>query len=684
MKLKPKLLPYIALGAGLIGLGLRTWLFSTGFDDRGLLSAEHPANIMIYILIAVTMLLLLLGLRPLKSTPAYGTLFPPSVPACIGSAAAAIGLLITVFFDLSRSRDAITVLSCVPGVLAAGSLALAGVCRLRQLRPRYYLHAAVTAYLMLHLVVQYRTWRIEPQLQNYFPQLLASVFLMLSAYHRTTLDAGFGNRRAYVFFNCGALFFCCLASYSEIPVFYLTMAIWVATNQCTLEQHKTIASMQLPEAVLSCINILEDNGHSAYAVGGCVRDSLLGLTPHDYDLCTSAAPEQICQLFAQHKLVRSGEKHGTIGVVIADQVYEITTFRTEGGYSDSRHPDWVKFVSSVKEDLARRDFTVNAIAYSPFRGYIDPFGGQKDLQAHILRTVGDANCRFREDALRILRGIRFAVRFQLTIEEETFNAMLRCAPLMDELARERIFSELCKLLPLVSAGDLIRFTPILTQIIPELAPAVGFRQHNPHHAYDVYTHTAQAVEAAPPDLPVRLAALLHDIGKPSTFTVDENGEGHFYGHAKVSAEIASDILLRLKAPTTLRSQVVFLIEHHMTPLEPDKKLLCRRLGKYGDAAVGQLLALQKADAIATGVDTDKASQAFSRVEMLLGQLRHEDTCLTVKDLAVNGNDLLSLGVEPGPHIGACMAFLLNLVHDEILQNTKEDLLPAAQQFFSDN
>ena len=254
--------------------------------------------------------------------------------------------------------------------------------------------------------------------------------------------------------------------------------------------------MLLPKNVLTCIAALEQAGFAAYAVGGCVRDSLLGLTPHDYDLCTDALPEQTAALFPGHTLVRSGEKHGTIGVVFDKDVIEITTFRTEGGYQDSRHPGWVRFVPDVKEDLSRRDFTVNAMAYNPKTGYIDPFGGQADLKNHILRAVGDPATRFTEDALRILRGVRFAVRFSLTPTQDTLDAMNALSPLMDNLARERVFDELCKLLPLLKAEDMARYAGILTQVIPPLAATVGFAQHNPHHIYNVYDKGRQTFSNA--------------------------------------------------------------------------------------------------------------------------------------------------------------------------------------------
>lgn len=430
--------------------------------------------------------------------------------------------------------------------------------------------------------------------------------------------------------------------------------------------------MQLSDAARLCLDILEQAGYEAYAVGGCVRDSLLGKCPHDYDLCTNALPEDTCRLFAGYTLVRSGEKHGTIGVVLDKEVIEITTFRTEGGYRDGRHPDWVRFVPCLQEDLARRDFTVNAMAYNPRLGYIDPFGGQQDLQDKILRTVGDAQARFTEDALRILRGVRFAVRFDLTPAESTLQAMQNLAPLMDQLARERVFDELCKLLPLVTAADLVTYAPVLVRAVPALATCMGFAQRNPHHQFDVYTHTAHVVAATPADLAVRWAALLHDCGKPHCFTLDENGVGHFYGHAEISARLAEQTLLDLKAPTVLRERVCLLVAQHMSPLEADKKRLRRRLGKYGYEAVMQLLALQEADCA--------ESQRFQAVRACLEEIQAEAACLTVHDLQVNGADLLAAGFAAGPEMGQRLQWLLEQVQDEVLPNEKQALLAAAAKF----
>ena len=437
--------------------------------------------------------------------------------------------------------------------------------------------------------------------------------------------------------------------------------------------------MKLPQAVQYCITALEAAGFRAYAVGGCVRDSLLGLTPADFDLCTSAKPQDICRVFSDHQLLHHGEKHGTVGVVLDTEVFEITTFRTEGGYEDTRHPSWVAFVENVEEDLARRDFTVNAMAFNPSTGYVDPFGGQMDLENKILRTVGDPEARFREDALRILRGARFSARFSLTPEPATLAAMEALAPLMDHLARERVFDELCKLLLSATAEDLLQFVPLLTQVIPELAPSVGFQQHSPHHRYDVFAHTAHVVEAVPKELPLRWAALLHDVGKPASFTQDADGRGHFKGHAKVSQEIADAVLLRLKAPTALRQQVTELIGQHMTKLEPDKKLLRRRLGKLGKAQLELLLQLQEADMGSKGTGKPEEMAQFAVLRTMIGEILTEDACLTIKDLAVTGWDLQQIGFVPGPDMGRCLSWLLGQVQDEVLANEKDALLQTVKE-----
>ena len=436
--------------------------------------------------------------------------------------------------------------------------------------------------------------------------------------------------------------------------------------------------MFLPEFVRQCIEKLEARGFACYAVGGCVRDSLLGLTPQDYDLCTDALPSQTREVFADHTLVLAGEKHGTVGVVTQGGVVEITTFRTEGDYTDSRHPGWVEFVKNIQGDLSRRDFTVNAMAWSPTRGLADPFGGQQDLCDHVLRAVGNADARFTEDALRILRGVRFSVRFGLVPEKATLNAMFSHAPLLENIARERVFEELCKLLPLINAQQILRFAPILTQVIPELRPCLGFEQHNSHHIYDVFTHIAHVTEATPADLALRWAALLHDIGKPSTFSWGADGQGHFYSHDRLSAQMADEILLRLKAPTALREEVVFLIAHHMMRPEADKKLLRRHLSKWGQERLQKLLLLQQADLSSKGVPGEPFP--FQEMQAIIEELVAENSCLKLQDLTVNGHDLMALGLS-GKTVGNCLNHLLAQVLDEKIPNEKSALLAEARRNF---
>ena len=680
--LHPSYIRKYALGAGLAGLALRVWLLTTGLEANGLLRPGHPANPLTFLLTGALLVLLFVCTRPIDGIGAYHQVFPRSSAQAVGCFTAAAGVLIADVLEFVARPDYLTVISCIFGLLAAVSYVFLGRTALQHKRPSPRLHGSITLYLMLHLVSQYRFWSAEPQLQNYFFQLLASVLLMLCAYHRTAVDYSRNNRQMYLFFNYAALFACCLALPGQDWLFYLSMAVWTLGCNCSPKAVKQFDRMYLPEDALYCIQRLTEAGYPAYAVGGCVRDAILGIRSNDYDICTAATPEQTATVFANHQQIRSGEKHGTIGIVLHSGVYEITTFRAEGGYSDSRHPDWVRYVPSICEDLARRDFTINAMAYNPESGFIDLWDGKWDLQDKVLRAVGNPQVRFAEDALRILRGIRFSAQLQLTPEPETMDAMIAFAPNLSEIARERVYAELRKFLIYATAEDLLRFTPILVHAIPELAPMVDFCQHNPHHAYDVYTHTAHTIAALPPDPVLRFAALLHDVGKPVTFTQDADGKGHFYGHAQESAQIADGILQQLRAPNALREQVVLLIEHHMDSFEPDKKLLRRKLSKYGYDTTRKLLQLQQADCAGKGVE-ETAGPEFAQILELLEQLQAEDTCLSVKNLAVTGNDILQLGTTPGPHIGRCMSFLLDLVQDEVLSNTSEELLQAARQFLDD-
>lgn len=433
--------------------------------------------------------------------------------------------------------------------------------------------------------------------------------------------------------------------------------------------------MELPAYVMNCVRELENAGFAAYAVGGCVRDSLLGISPHDFDLCTDARPEQTEAVFASRRLILAGKKHGTVAVAAPEGIVEITTFRQEGTYKDNRHPDWVSFISDIRGDLARRDFTVNAMAFSPTRGLVDPFGGAEDLKKGVLRAVGNPAARFQEDSLRILRGVRFAAAYHLIPEPETEKAMVAQSDLMENLARERVFEELNKLLPKTDAHHLIRFAPVLAAVIPELKPMIGFDQRSPHHAYDLFTHVAHVVEAVPPEPVIRWAALLHDIGKIPTFTQDDTGRGHFYGHAQVGAEMADGVLRRLKAPTALREQAVLLIQQHMTRLVPDRKLLRRYLSRWGADTVNALLLLQEADMGSKGTGESDGSEHFRQVRLLLDQIISENSCLSLKDLTVNGRDLVAMGFT-GKEIGTCLNRLLQQVLDEKLPNERSALLTA--------
>lgn len=687
MKTKSKYMLLLTLLLSAVGLGLMTWLLHTGVDNKGLFIISHPAITLLFVLTGLQLLLMFLHMLvlPKENRPSHEP--PMSTVQAMGLLVAASGLLYTSISFMLAEHDTLELILAVLGFVCVLCLGFVAICKLSGTKYSCFPYVSVTVYFMVFLAYQYRLWSSETQLLVYFFPLLATVFLMVSTYYRAAQTARDKRPRQLEFFALGGLFFSCLAIPGTYWVLFFAMAVWMATDPCLLHtqaglyQRGSETAIPLPHAAAACVWTLKEAGFDAYLVGGCVRDSLLGLSPHDYDLCTNATPEEIQEIFKDHKLVLNGTKHGTVGVVFHNAVYEITTFRTEGAYQDSRHPDWVKFVSNIEDDLARRDFTVNAIAYCPERGYVDPFGGKKDLQGKILRAVGVPENRFTEDPLRILRGVRFAVRYGLTPEAKTEEAMNALAPEIGKLAKERVFEELSRLLPLMTAEDILRYKTILINAIEELEPAVGFAQHTPHHKYDVFTHTAYVMEGVPDVLHLRWAALLHDVGKPAAFTMDENGQGHFKGHAALSAQTADAVLRRLKAPNDLREQVVCLVKHHMDPLEPDKPLLRRRLGKLGVDTIRNLLILQKADFAAKGVESDgQELEEFAKTEAVLEEILQEKDCLTTRDLQVTGNDLLALGFVSGPKLGQCMEKLLELVQDETVPNEKEALLAKAQEF----
>ena len=438
----------------------------------------------------------------------------------------------------------------------------------------------------------------------------------------------------------------------------------------------------LPAGAAMIIRRLNAHGHRAYVVGGCVRDSLLGIAPKDWDICTSALPEEMQAVFADQHVVETGLKHGTLTVVLDHVPYEVTTFRVDGAYTDHRHPDEVRFVSDVREDLARRDFTVNAMAYHPETGLVDAFGGQEDLAAGVIRCVGEAERRFDEDALRILRALRFASTYGFAIEEKTAAAVHSLKASLQDVAAERIRVELAKLLCGKGVADILRaYHDVICQVLPQLAPMVGFEQHTPFHRYDVWEHTVRCVEAVPPTEALRLTMLLHDSGKPAAFTMDENGVGHAYGHHRISAEIAEEALSFLRVDNATHDRVLKLVENHDIPMRNERPLLKRRLNKFGEEALWQLIDVQRADAMGKGTLTQEEIDArFDELRRALAELIASQPCVTLKDLAVRGGDLMQAGIGKGKIIGECLNYLLNEVMAERLENRRDALLAAAAQW----
>lgn len=428
--------------------------------------------------------------------------------------------------------------------------------------------------------------------------------------------------------------------------------------------------------VLEILNILNTAGHEAYLVGGSVRDFCLGKTPTDYDLTTSALPEETMDLFqeAGYTVIPTGLKHGTVTVRVNHQSYEVTTFRKDGVYSDSRHPDSVSFVSSLREDLARRDFTVNAMAWHQDQGVVDYFGGQQDMKAGILRCVGDPGKRFQEDALRIFRLIRFAAQLGFAVEPATETAARENASLLQNIAPERIQVELIKLLQGEDAGTILHQYPdILSVWIPEILPCVGFEQQSRYHAYDVWEHTCKAVAGSKNIPALRLALLLHDIEKPACYTP----VGHFYGHAAESAKTASTILHRLRFDNETIHTVTTLIGVHCDPLTPNEKQIKRFLRKIGAPMLKLLIEHHRGDNIAqTPEVAAERLPVWDEVEAIVDRILAEEQCFSLKDLAVNGSDLVALGIEKGPRIGVLLNQLLDDVISGKLPNEKDALLKA--------
>ena len=443
--------------------------------------------------------------------------------------------------------------------------------------------------------------------------------------------------------------------------------------------------IEIPSQVNTALQILSANGYEAYVVGGAVRNCLMGLTAADWDVTTSALPEQTKEAFSDYKVIETGIKHGTVTVIIDSFHVEITTFRVDGEYSDNRRPDFVKFTSSLTDDLSRRDFTCNAIAYSPLCGFKDPFGGMKDIESKLLRCVGEPDERFGEDALRILRALRFSRTLGFEIDPALSESIHKNVSLLSNISYERITAELFKTLPNASAAFLNEYSDVIFQIIPELKAEKGCEQNHERHIYDVWRHTCVSVENCPPDPGIRLAALLHDIGKPSCKTTDENGVDHFCGHEQAGAEIARAVLNRMKVSNAVKNKTLTLVEHHsMMPEKMSKKSLRKYIGSLGEETMRDIFALREADLKAQNpafIDQTlkEAGEGVKNFEEALAGVK----CFKITDLEVNGSELISEGIESGPALGKILSRLFDEVISDGLENKKDVLIKRAKEIYED-
>lgn len=444
--------------------------------------------------------------------------------------------------------------------------------------------------------------------------------------------------------------------------------------------------MKIPSQVTELISCLEHAGYPAYVVGGCVRDALLNRAPKDWDVTTLARPEQLTQIFAAYPCSEKGLVHGTLVVFIDEEGYEITTFRADGEYTDHRHPDSVIFVDDIKEDLRRRDFTINAMAYSPIYGLVDPFGGQEDLKRGLIRCVGISRKRFTEDAFRIMRALRFAAVYDFTFDEETAEGIHALAPTLKSISGDRKRTELMKLLCGKGAGRILReFADVFSIIVPEIAVMVGYDQCNHHHKYDLWEHTVRAVENVPADPVLRLVMLLHDTGKPSSRTVDEKGEAHFKGHPEVSAKIAQRVMEELSFDRITAGRVCSLVTNHdlLMQLNENKtdeirSFLRKRLQTLGAENLRDIITVNRADRIATGTRTVEQVDVWTqKLNMILDELLAEKPAFSKNDLALTGNDLIALGLR-GAEIGKTQQMLLAMIADGMVKNEREELKKAIE------
>ncbi len=430
-----------------------------------------------------------------------------------------------------------------------------------------------------------------------------------------------------------------------------------------------MTQIQLPEKVQFIISRLEQAGYEAYAVGGCVRDSLLGRQPHDWDVTTSAKPTQVKEVFRH--TIDTGIQHGTVTVMLDHEGFEVTTYRIDGEYEDSRHPKEVTFTVDLIEDLRRRDFTINAMAYNDKSGIVDAFGGVEDLENGIIRCVGEAAERFGEDALRILRAVRFSAQLGFSIAEGTKAAATELAPNLKNISAERIQAELVKLL-MSAHPDYMRdaYALGITRIVlPELDDAFATEQNHPHHMYNVGEHLMQCLLHTRADKSLRIAALLHDIGKPRTKTTDADGTDHFHGHVEASEQMALDILKRLKFDNDTITKVQKYIKYHDYNAEPNARAVRRAVNKIGTEYFPQVLELRRADTLAQS--TYQQAEKLARIDAiarLYSEILEKQQCVSLKTLEITGNDIIALGVPKGKRIGAILGELL----DDVLQNPEHN------------
>ena len=439
-------------------------------------------------------------------------------------------------------------------------------------------------------------------------------------------------------------------------------------------ERKIYMKIELPRKVIMIINNLQLHGYEAFAVGGCVRDSILCRRPEDWDITTSAKPEEIKRLF--RRTVDTGIEHGTVTVMIGKDGFEVTTYRVDGEYTDSRHPKEVTFTTNLEEDLKRRDFTINAMAYNDEVRLVDVFGGMKDLNHHLIRCVGDPMERFSEDALRILRAVRFSAQLSCSIEKNTADAVRALAPTLKNISAERIQVELVKLLTsnhpeLIQDAYELGITKV---ILPEWDAMVGVEQNTPHHKYDVADHTLHALKNVKKDKILRLTMLFHDMGKPAMKTTDEKGRDHFKGHALVSEEIARTVLRRLKFDNETVKKVTRLVCYHDYRIEATPQNVRRAMNRIGVELFPYYLAVRMADVKAQSPYRRRAKiENIVAMRELYQEALYNDQCVTLRQLKVTGRDLLKLGMQPGRQMGDMLSELLELVIDDPEMNDREKL-----------